>query len=206
MPDHFVPVSGAHFHRILHPVGDTLDKYYKNLTVEVSAGTFKHMLEEQVKMNMKDQSIHSFQSKAAIGLVAPNFELKSLDGTNFSLNSLGDDKIIILDFWGSWCGWCVKGFPKMKTYYEKYKNKMEIIGIANRDSETAWKKSVHENNLTWIQVINDQQSEISKDVPIVYGVKGYPTKFILDKDKKILAIFVGETEEFYRKLDEILKN
>jgi len=94
----------------------------------------------------------------------------------------------------------------MKAYYEKYKNKMEIIGIANRDTEEAWKKCVQENNLVWKQVINAKDSEINKDVSVTYGIRGYPTKFILDKDKKILAKFVGETEDFYRKLDEIFKN
>ncbi len=41
----------------------------------------------------------------------------------------GFGQIVVLDFWGSWCGWCIKGFPEMKKYYEKYKDRMEILGM-----------------------------------------------------------------------------
>lgn len=49
------------------------------------------------------------------GNLAPEFTLKDLDGKNFDLSSLRG-KYVVLDFWGSWCGWCIKGIPEMKRH------------------------------------------------------------------------------------------
>ena len=66
--------------------------------------------------------------KQATGTEAPDFTLNDLNGKPLSLKSLRG-KHVILDFWGSWCGWCIKGIPQMKEYYNKYKGKLEILGI-----------------------------------------------------------------------------
>ena len=90
----------------------------------------------------------------------------------------------------------------MKDYYNKYKSQMEIIGIACSDTEEKWKKAVEGNNLEWLNVISE--NDIEKDISILYGIRGYPTKIILDKDKTIIAKFVGESKEFYKKIDELM--
>ena len=182
---------------------DTLGKYYENLSPDLKNGIFKSMLESQYVRYEKHIKIIEAEKNIVEGKTAPDFILQSLSGSEFSLSSISD-KIIVLDFWGSWCGWCIKGFPKMKEYYKKYKTQIEIVGIACYDTEDKWKKSIEENKLNWQHVINNK--DIDKDVSVMYGIKGYPTKIILDKDKKILAKFIGESDEFYKKLDELLKN
>ena len=62
-------------------------------------------------------------------------------GKPFSLSSL-KGKVVLLDFWGSWCGWCIKGFPEMKQYYKKYAGKFEILGVDCNDTEEKWRKAV----------------------------------------------------------------
>ena len=64
----------------------------------------------------------------ATGVEAPDFTLNDINGKPLSLSSLRG-KHVVLDFWGSWCGWCIKGMPQMKEYYAKYKDKLEILGI-----------------------------------------------------------------------------
>lgn len=182
---------------------DTLGKYYENLNPEISNGIFKDMLDNQHLRYQKYVRVREAEENIVEGETAPDFSLQSISGSEFTLSSI-DDKIIILDFWGSWCGWCIKGFPKMKEYYNKYENQIEIVGIACNDTKDEWKKSVEENELDWIHVIND--NSIDKDVSVMYGIQGYPTKIILDKDRKILAKFVGESDDFYNKIDELLKN
>jgi len=182
---------------------DTLGKYYENLDTEIKEGIFKNMLENRYLSFQKGLKIKEAEEKIVEGKIAPDFSLQSLSGSEFSLSSI-TDKIIVLDFWGSWCGWCIKGFPKMKDYYKKYSNQIEFVGIACNDTEDKWRKSVKENNLDWQHVINDK--DINKDVSVMYGIQGYPTKIILDKNKKILAKFVGESDDFYKKLDELMKN
>ncbi|MDR1372893.1 MAG: TlpA family protein disulfide reductase [Dysgonamonadaceae bacterium] len=144
------------------------------------------------------------QEKQALiqpGLPAPDFTLKSLDGKDISLYSI-QKEYLVLDFWGSWCGWCIKGFPKMKEYYNKYNNRLEILGIACKDTDREWKQAVKKNNIKWLHVTNGENDDLLQK----YAIEGFPTKIILDKEKKIIQVFIGETEEFYKKLDELLLN
>jgi thiol-disulfide isomerase/thioredoxin len=183
---------------------DTIGNYsafYEKLNSEIKDGIFKNMLDAQHLKYKKLLKVKEAEKNIVVGKTAPDFTLTSISGEEFALSSV-KDKIIILDFWGSWCGWCLKGIPQMKNYYEKYKSQIEIVGIACKDSEENWKKSVEENHLEWKHVINHKNSD--NDVSVLYGVKSYPTKIILDKDKKTLAKFVGETDSFYEKLDELM--
>ncbi len=138
--------------------------------------------------------------KNLLGQDAPAFTLKDLEGKDFSLASL-KGKYVLLDFWGSWCGWCIKGMPDLKKVYEKYKTKLEIVGIDCGDTEEKWKQAVEEHQLPWINVRNAGDP----DVTAMYAVSGYPTKVLIDSEGKILKIIVGEKSEFYTYLDDLLK-
>ena len=89
------------------------------------------VIQEIVK---EQQEQEKAKESVAEGKPAPDFTLKDLQGKDLSLSSLRG-KYVVLDFWGSWCGWCIKGIPEMKKYYEKYKGKLEILGIDCRDTE-----------------------------------------------------------------------
>lgn len=134
------------------------------------------------------------------GKPAPDFVLKDIDGNDFSLSSL-KGKYVVLDFWGSWCGWCIKGIPEMKEAYNKYKSKVEFVGIACRDKEDDWKKAVAQYELPWINVFNAGEPDVSTD----YAIQGYPTKIVVDKQGNIAKVVVGEDPEFYKYLEELFK-
>lgn len=138
--------------------------------------------------------------KQAAGVVAPDFTLNDINGKPLSLSSLRG-KYVILDFWGSWCGWCIKGFPEMKKYYEKYKGKFEILGIDCNDTEQKWKDAVKKNELPWLHVYNTRDSKVLAD----YGVNGFPTKIIVGPDGKIVKTIVGEDPAFYTLLDSLFQ-
>ena len=132
------------------------------------------------------------------GAMTPDFTLPDSQGKPLTLSTLRG-KWIILDFWGSWCGWCIKGFPKMKACYEKYAGKFEIVGIDCRDTEEEWKDAVEQYALPWLQVYNSKED----DIPGIYGVQGYPTKIIIDPEGKINKIILGESDEFYEYIDRL---
>ncbi|WP_420318764.1 TlpA family protein disulfide reductase [Ekhidna sp.] len=182
---------------------DTLGKYYDNLDEEIKNGLFKNALEKQFNQYQKFVKAREAEINIVEGKPAPDFSLKSTDGTDVKLSSI-NKKYTIIDFWGSWCQPCLAGFPTMKSYYSKYKDQIEILGIACNDSETKWKKAIEEHQLDWEHVINND--ELSKDVSVMYGIQSYPTKIILDQNHIIIAKFVGEGEDFYQKLDELLTN
>ena len=132
------------------------------------------------------------------GSPAADFTLNDLDGKPLSLSSLRG-KYVILDFWGSWCGWCIKGIPDMKKYYEKYAGKFEILGVDCNDTEAAWKGAVKQYELPWLHVYNPRTSSVLKD----YSIQGFPTKIIIDPEGKINKVIVGESPDFYTYLDEL---
>ena len=140
------------------------------------------------------------EAKIKEGLPAPDFTLNDLNGQPLALSSLRG-KYVVLDFWGSWCGWCIKGIPDMKKYYEKYKGKLEILGIDCRDTEEKWKAAVEKHELPWLHVYNAGDPDVS----ILYAIQGYPTKIVVDPEGKIAKIVVGEDPAFYEYLDELFK-
>ncbi|MBR1426280.1 MAG: redoxin domain-containing protein [Paludibacteraceae bacterium] len=130
---------------------------------------------------------------------APEFSLLDMDGKEVKLSDFRG-KYVVLDFWGSWCKWCIKGFPDMKKYYAKYRNRMEIIGIDCGDSPSEWAAAVREHALPWVQVCMDDAWEVSQ----YYGVESFPTKYIISPEGKIVKCIIGEDPAFYDLLDELL--
>lgn len=178
---------------------DSLPVYLEHLEVGVRNGVFGKMLDAISARYKKSKEIAEAQKKVVEGTQAPDFALKSLNGEVVKLSDF-KDKYIVIDFWGSWCYWCMKGVPQMKEYYQKYKDRIEFIGIACRDKDDAWRAAIEENQLNWVQLFNLTDA----DAPILYGVSGYPTKFILDKDHKVVFKVIGEDPVFYQKLDELM--
>lgn len=133
------------------------------------------------------------------GDVAPDFTLKSINGKNISLSSLRG-KYVMLDFWGSWCGWCIKGIPDMKACYAKHKDKLEILGIDCNDPVDRWKNAVAKHQLPWLNVRADEGS----DILAKYAIQGFPTKIILSPEGKVVKAFVGEDPQMYKFIDELL--
>jgi thiol-disulfide isomerase/thioredoxin len=134
----------------------------------------------------------------ADGVEAPDFTLNDLNGKPLTLSSLRG-KYVILDFWGSWCGWCIKGIPQMKEYYQKYAGKFEILGIDCNDPEEKWKAAVEKYELPWLHVYNTRDSKVLEQ----YKIEGFPTKIIVGPDGKIVKTIIGEDPAFYTLLDQL---
>ena len=132
------------------------------------------------------------------GDMAPDFVLRDINGNDLSLSSLRG-KYVVIDFWGSWCGWCIKGMPEMKKYYAKYADRMEILGIDCGDSDQQWKEAVAKHQLPWKHVYNPRESKLLAS----YGIEGFPTKMVIDPQGKIVKIVVGEDPVFYTFLDQL---
>lgn len=136
---------------------------------------------------------------AMVGQPAPDFSLEDLNGKQLALSSLRG-KYVVLDFWGSWCVWCMRGVPKMKEYYAKYASKMEILGVDCGDTKDKWKACVKDNSIPWLHVYNPRGSGIEQK----YNIEGYPTKIVIDPKGNIVKVIVGEDPAFYTYLDELL--
>ena len=179
---------------------ESMRKAFDLLSDEVKNGRMKDIALKPInELEASEQREKESAAKQAPGVEAPDFTLNDINGKPFTLSSLRGN-YVILDFWGSWCGWCIKGFPEMKQYYQKYKGKFEILGVDCSDTEEAWKKAVSENQLPWLHVFNPQDN---KNLQESYGITGYPTKIIVGPDGKIVKTIVGEDPKFYEFLDEL---
>ena len=134
------------------------------------------------------------------GDLAPDFELPALQGNTLKLSSLRG-KYVVLDFWGSWCIWCIRGIPAMKQAYAKHKDKMEILGIDCRDTEEKWKAAVEKYDLPWLQVRCSDAA--LQTIGQQYHLEGFPTKVVIDPEGKLVKVVVGEDPQFYTLLDEL---
>jgi len=136
------------------------------------------------------------------GKTAPTFSATDSEGKQVTLDLL-KGKYIVLDFWGSWCNPCIKGFPQMKAYQKKLKDQCVFIGIACNDEFVSWQKALKKHQPGWSQVLNISGEQ---DIAKKYNIENYPTKIIIDPSGAFLASFVGETTGFYQYLDRLFTN
>ena len=173
------------------------------LTPEVRNGRMKAELDQNEMMfslAMKRKSARDAvkNDTVTIGGQVPELGLKDLNGNVLELKSLRG-KYVVLDFWGSWCTWCIKGFPKLKKYYAKYKDRLEIVGIDCNDTAEKWTAAVKKHKVPWLHVRSEDGIIEQK-----FRVTGYPYKVLISPEGTVLKAYLGETEEFYQYLDATL--
>lgn len=180
---------------------DERAEYAKLISDDVKNGPTRVYLRSIEKREAAQKAREEAAKLIQPGCVAPDFTLNDINGKPLTLSSL-KGKYVVLDFWGSWCGWCIKGMPQMKEYYAKYKSKgLEILGVDCNDTEAKWKAAVEKHALPWLHVYCTRDA----DVTTKYAISGYPTKIVVDKDGKIAKVVVGEDPAFYTYLDELFK-
>ena len=181
---------------------DLMKQGYDLLDTSVREGRLKPLYDKWVREAEQALEAEAKEKAAAkkqeAGVEAPLFTLNDLEGKPLTLSSLRG-KYVVLDFWGSWCVWCIKGFPKMKEYYAKYPGKFEIFGVDCNDTQEKWKAAVQKHELPWKHVYCPDDATVLAD----YGVTGFPTKIIVGPDGKIVKAIVGEDPSFYTLLDEL---
>ncbi len=131
--------------------------------------------------------------------VAADFTLPKLDGTNLSLKDL-KGKVVILDFWATWCPPCRKMIPELQNLYNKYKDQgLEVVGLSLDEGTPDNVKSFVENTkITYPIVLGNR--EVSK----AYGqINAIPTTFIIDKNGVIRDKHIGYQGE--QEMEEIIK-
>lgn len=197
------PDAEAVPYAILHLEGEDFIKAYGAMTpaakgspVAPMADAQKVYVERGIAADKRKVELQSGEYQA------PDFTFKTVDGKDVSLSDYRG-KWVIIDFWGSWCPWCIKGFPKLKEAYAEFSPELEIIGVACNDKREAWEKALVKYELPWVNVYNPDENggRLLED----YAVEGFPTKVIVSPDGKIKNITSGENPEFFDILRGLLK-
>lgn len=175
---------------------------YAQQYLDVSPNLAANTKEQYQNLIAQAQPMLKARAITAIGAVAPEISLPTPDGRQLKLSQLRG-KIVMLDFWASWCRPCRAENPNVVRLYKQYQSQgFEVLGISLDQTRDAWVQAIAADKLAW-QHVSDLQYWKSAAAQ-TYGVSAIPQTFLLDREGKIIAKNL-RGEELARKLAEIFK-
>lgn len=124
--------------------------------------------------------------KTAVGSMAPDLAYPNPDGKILKLSDLRG-KVVILDFWASWCGPCRRENPNVRRIYGLYHDKgLEVFSVSLDKDAASWKKAIADDKLIWPTHVSDLKQWQSA-AAATYGVRSIPSTFVIDREGRIVA-------------------
>ena len=181
---------------LIHKINKNSEMYASIMAIQALepdkyADTYKALDKGLTKKFPNDKNIRMFHDMVSkmlattIGQEAPEISLPSPEGKNIALSSFRG-KVVLIDFWASWCAPCRKEMPNVVKAYAKYKDKgFEIYGVSLDNDKDRWVEAIQKDGITWPQVsdLKHWGSEAAK----LYSVQGIPYTVLIDRDGKIIA-------------------
>jgi thiol-disulfide isomerase/thioredoxin len=121
--------------------------------------------------------------------LAPPFKATTIDGQTVSIDDF-QGKVVLLDFWATWCGPCRDALPHMKKIAQKFQGEpFVVLSVSLDDNEEAWKKFVASNGMTWLQT---RAGGWEGALPKEFGVKAIPHTFTIDSNGVLQDEEIGD--------------
>ena len=147
--------------------------------------------------------------KMKVGDAAPELAFQDPQGAPLSLSAINKGRVVLVDFWASWCGPCRATSPQVVAIYNKYKDKkfkgakngFTIVSVSLDQNKDAWTAAIAKDGLNWPYHMSDLLSWNSKAAAL-YGVQFIPQAFLVGPDGKIKAMYTyaGQAEADIEKL------
>jgi peroxiredoxin len=134
--------------------------------------------------------------KVQVDAIAPDFELESLSGEWIRLSEL-NGKVVLINFWATWCGPCRVEMPAFQSRYEHFSEDLVILAINEHDTPDEMQTFIDESGFTF-NVLYDVDGTVHRE----YLVRGFPTSFLVDADGKLRIQHIGMMTE--TQLDDYL--
>jgi len=160
--------------------------------------TQQHAKGREAAIKLADEGLKVFEGnellegmRAGLAIVGKTPEISgpTLEGSEFNISSM-KGKVVLVDFWATWCGPCVRELPNVKKTYEKYHEKgFEIVAVSFDHSREPLEKFVKEKELPWTQVVFKDEKDMGWENPIgrKYGVRSIPCTFLIGRDGKVVG-------------------
>ena len=156
----------------------------------------------QLKRVEKAKNAARALTVTAEGQKFTDFEVIAQDGAKQKLSDYaGKGKVVVVDFWASWCPPCRAEIPKLQALKAKYGDKFDVLGVAVWDNPDDTRKAIEELKITWPVIIGTQKLTEPTDI---YGIKGIPHIIVFGPDGTILSRGLAG-DALAAKLEEVLK-
>lgn len=144
---------------------------------------------------MIDAQLSTSLGHPYIEFEAPLLDKKYGFSTKASLSQyVQKNKIVLLDFWASWCTPCMNELPNLKSAYRKFKSKgFEIVSVSVDEESEDWIKAVTDNGMDWVQLWNGED-DIENSAAVKYSISAIPATFLIDSDGTIIGRNLRDNE------------